>query len=335
MKCTKCGAEQEADVKFCTQCGAPMEQDNQTPEDNGPDPAKEEPAAEAEAVKEEEPAAEAEAVKAEEPAAEAETVKEEEPVPTAVTVPAEPQPNKKFIKVLSAVVAIAAVIAVAALAYVKMATKDPKQVVIEAFENVFPEGQVYPSEELFGLKDFAETVKTADSQGGLTLKMDSCSDETVNAYAGSGLRFQAKDDKTNGRSFFNMGVIYSGMDLANLNAYYGDDTLMLAIPELSGKVFTVDLGDGLADRIKNSPTVGPLLEQNGVDVEGMAAYFTELMDEAEKVQTEGKQPFDMEALINRYKEGCKAQENFKAALTVEKADKGTYTMDGAQVSCKG
>jgi len=43
----------------------------------------------------------------------------------------------------------------------------------------------------------------------------------------------------------------------------------------------------------------------------------------------------MEALINRYKEGCKAQENFKAALTVEKADKGTYTMDGAQVSCKG
>ena len=179
MKCTKCGAEQEADVKFCTQCGAPMEQDNQTPEDNGPDPAKEEPAAEAEAVKAEEPAAEA--VKEEEPAAEAETVKEEEPAPTAVTVPAEPQPNKKFIKVLSAVVAIAAVIAVAALAYVKMAAKDPKQVVIEAFENVFPEGQVYPSEELFGLKDFAETVKTADSQGGLTLKMDSCSDETVNA----------------------------------------------------------------------------------------------------------------------------------------------------------
>ena len=132
-----------------------------------------------------------------------------------------------------------------------------------------------------------------------------------------------------------MGVIYSGMDLANLNAYYGDDTLMLAVPELSAKVFTVDLGEGLADRIKNSPTVGPLLEQNGVDVEGMAVYFTELMDEAEKAQTEGRQPFDVEALINRYKEGCKAQENFKAALTVEKAAKGTYTIDGAQVSCKG
>ncbi len=100
-------------------------------------------------------------------------------------------------------------------------------------------------------------------------------------------------------------------------------------------MFTVDLGEGLAERIKNSPTVGPLLEQNGVDVEGMAVYFTELMDEAEKAQTEGRQPFDVEALINRYKEGCKAQENFKAALTVEKAAKGTYTIDGAQVSCKG
>ena len=53
-------------------------------------------------------------------------------------------------------------------------------------------------------------------------------------------------------------------------------------------MFTVDLGEGLAERIKNSPTVGPLLEQNGVDVEGMAVYFTELMDEAEKAQTEGR-----------------------------------------------
>ena len=48
MKCTKCGAEQEADVKFCTQCGAPMEHDNQAPEDGGSEPVKEEAAAEAE-----------------------------------------------------------------------------------------------------------------------------------------------------------------------------------------------------------------------------------------------------------------------------------------------
>ena len=51
MKCTKCGAEQEADVKFCTQCGAPMEQENHTPQDKVQDPSKEEPEAESEAVK--------------------------------------------------------------------------------------------------------------------------------------------------------------------------------------------------------------------------------------------------------------------------------------------
>ena len=42
-----------------------------------------------------------------------------------------------------------------------------------------------------------------------------------------------------------------------------------------------------------------------MDVEGLAGYFTDLMDEAEKAETEGKQPFDMEALINRYKEGAR------------------------------
>lgn len=322
MKCSKCGAEQEAGVKFCTQCNAPMENEDQASSDPGTENS-------AESASESEAPAESPAV------ASAEILSETPGGQASAVIPEDPQPNKKFMKILIAVIAIVAVVSVAALAYVKMTAKDPKQVVIEAFENVYPEGQVYPMEELFGLKGFGETLKTADSQGGLTLKLDSCSEPTVNAFAGSGLRFEGKNDKANGKSSFNMGVIYNGMDLANLDAYYGDHTLMMAVPELSAKVFTVDLGDGLADRIKNSPTVGPLLEQNGVDVDGLAGYFTELMEEAEQAQAEGKEPFDIEALFNRYKEGCKAQENFKAALTVEKAGKGNYTLDGAEVSCKG
>lgn len=351
MKCNKCGADQEAEVKFCTQCGAPMETGEQAaeaPETETPEtetPETETPEAEApETETPETDTPEAEGSETVEDTADKAASANQDNAPAAEVTPAfqasgnipeEPQPNKKFMKILIAVIAIAAVISVAALAYVKMTAQDPKQVVIEAFENVYQEGQEYPSEELFGLKGFADTMRTADSQGGLTLKMDSCSDPSVNAFAGSGMRFEIKDDKTNGKSLFNMGVIYNGMDLANLDAYYGDDTLMMAIPELSARVFTVDLGEGLADRIKNSPTAGPFLEQSGVDVEGLAGYFTELIDEAEQAQAEGKEPFDFEALINRYKEGCKAQENFKAALTVEKAGKGTYTMDGAEVSCKG
>lgn len=48
---------------------------------------------------------------------------------------------------------------------------------------------------------------------------------------------------------------------------------MMAVPELSGRVFTLDLGEGLGERIKNSPTVGPLLAENGVDVDGLAGYL--------------------------------------------------------------
>ncbi len=363
MKCRKCGAEYGEDVKFCTKCGASMEdegQDSQAWTSAGTEPAKDAGTDEASGAGQDDAgtAAEGQTEAAADGAAEADqtagqlsateagqqaeeagaAVKEEEPKaagPMSVPAAGEPEPNKKFMKILFAVIAALAVIAVAAVAYVKMNAKDPKQVVIDAFEKVYTEDQVFPSEELFGFKDFSEAALKADMESGLTLKMDSCSDPTVNQFAGSGLRLEGKSDKTNGRSSFNMGVIYNGMDLANLDAYYGDDNLMMAVPELSGKVFTLDLGDGLGERIKNSPTVGPLLAENGVDVDGLAGYFTDLIDEAEKAEEEGKAPFDIEALLTRYREGSSAQENFKAAMTVEKADKGTYTMNGAQVSCQG
>ena len=95
-----------------------------------------------------EPAAEA-GQQAEEAGA---AVKEEEPKaagPMSVPAAGEPEPNKKFMKILFAVIAALAVIAVAAVAYVKMNAKDPKQVVIDAFEKVYTEDQVFPSEELF------------------------------------------------------------------------------------------------------------------------------------------------------------------------------------------
>ena len=363
MKCRKCGAEYGEDVKFCTKCGASMEdegQDSQAWTSAGTEPAKDAGTDEASGAGQDDAgtAAEGQTETAADGAAEADktagqpsvteagqqaeeagaAVKEEEPKaagPMSVPAAGEPEPNKKFMKILFAVIAALAVIAVAAVAYVKMNAKDPKQVVIDAFEKVYTEDQVFPSEELFGFKDFSEAALKADMESGLTLKMDSCSDPTVNQFAGSGLRLEGKSDKTNDRSSFNMGVIYNGMDLANLDAYYGDDNLMMAVPELSSKVFTLDLGDGLGERIKNSPTVGPLLAENGVDVDGLAGYFTDLIDEAEKAEEEGKAPFDIEALLTRYREGSSAQENFKAAMTVEKADKGTYTMNGAQVSCQG
>ena len=91
-------------------------------------------------------------------------------------------------------------------------------------------------EELFGLSEFAK-ARVSASRIRLMLKLDSCSEPAVNTYAGSGLRIDAKNDVENNKVSANMGIIYNGMDLVNLDLYYGDNTVMAAVPELSPKVF--------------------------------------------------------------------------------------------------
>lgn len=358
MKCKNCGADMPDDQDVCSVCGAQIGADEQTDnknEEKQETTADAESAAEPVAEEAAEPAAEEVAEMAAEEAAEpvaeatepiaeaAEPVTEAaesaaetaEPAAAVASAAAQQAPKKKGGKIVIGAVAAAAVVAAGAFGLSKVNEKDPKQVVIDAFESVYPEGQVYPIDELFGITKFADAVGTANAEGSLTLKLDSCSDENANAYAGSGLRIGGKSDITNKKSSAEIAAIYNGMDLAKMEVYYGDDMLMMALPELSGKVFTLDLGDGLADRITQSPVVGPLMEENGVDAAGIAEYLSELMDEAEKNQAEGKRTYDFEGLWNRYKEGSKAQENFKAALTVEQGEKKDFTMDGAQVSCKG
>ena len=338
MKCRKCGAEQPEDNKICAQCGADM---TELPEETGgTEPAEGTQgegaqAEEAQAEEAQEEGTQEEGTQVVE--AQMEEAQEEKREETLQTVqkPDVPEKEKKKGKMVGIAVGAAAVVAVAVLAAVKLTAKDPKEVVIEAFERVYSDEIIYPSEELFGTREFAESSVGADSQFSMDIKMDSSTDEMLNAYVGSGFRLEGKSDITNSKSSMNMGIIYNGMDLVNLNAYYGDDIMMLSVPELSDYVFTADLGEGLAERIKNSPVMGPVLAEANVDVDGLAAYFTEVIDESQKQQAEGKTPFDLETLLNRYKEGCQAQDNLKAALTVEKAEKGTYVVNGKETSCRG
>ena len=53
-------------------------------------------------------------------------------------------------------VAAAAVVGIGAFAFTRMSQKDPKDIVIDAFENIYTEGQVNPLEELFGVTQFVE-----------------------------------------------------------------------------------------------------------------------------------------------------------------------------------
>ena len=251
------------------------------------------------------------------------------------SVPEEPKPGKKGMKILIAAGVVAAAGAAAAFAFTRMNAKDPKEAVVDAFQTAFSHEQVSPAEDIFGLSQFSSASVSSDAEAGLTLSLDSSSMEELNALTGSGLRISSRNDVSNKKSDANVGVVYNGMDVVNLDLYYGDHTLMASIPELSEKVLTLDLGDGLADRIKNSPAMSRLLDENGISADAAAAYLTEATALAEENAAAGGNTLDLPALMDRYREGCKAQENFKAALTVEKTDKSTVTVNGQEKECRG
>ena len=271
----------------------------------------------------------------EEKAVEAEKAVDVAKAPEKDAKAAESQAEKPKKKTgLIAAIAVGAVLLVAGsvFAFVKLTEKEPKEVVITAFENVYADDQVNPIEELFGLSQFAESAAAADVETELTIRLDDSSEESIQAYSGSGLRVTGQYDRTKKKSGANAGVIYKGMDLFQVQVYYGEENLMAALPEFTSRVFMLDLSDGLGERIEKSPILGPMLKSQGVNVEGLAAYFEEAAAQVEAGKT---QKLDIDGLMKRYQEGTKAQENFKAAMTVEKAEKGTFVMNGEEVNCKG
>lgn len=373
MKCPNCGTETNDMEKVCSVCSTPLEGDtsaggeekNQVPADTpaapGAEAAETAPAAPGTEVAETVPAApgtevaeaspealtpEAAETSSEAPALEAAEISpevtDESPAASApdtrAYIPADPpaggKKNGGKIAMAAAGIAAVAVIGGGVFCITRMLNaKDPKEVVIDAFKTVYSEEQTYPMKEIFGFEELAESSLTGDVEAGLSLALDSCSEAQVDAYKGLGMELDEKLDRTNSQFSMDLAAIYNSMDLLTLNMYYGNDTLMVAMPELVDQVFVADLGEGLAERVENSPTLGPLMETEEVDVEGLMDYIRELMEKAQSEQT--TDPYGIQGAWTRYQEGCKAQEKFKAALTVEKSDKGRYLLDGQEVQCQG
>ena len=239
-------------------------------------------------------------------------------------------------KILVIGACIATVLGLGVFGATRLMEKDPKEIVIAAFENVYPEDQVKPMEELFGLSEFQENASN-NSEANFKITLDQVSDETANQAAGVGIRTGAKYDREQRKVSGNLGFLYNNMDVVNLNLYYGDETVMVSIPELSGKVFTLDLTEGLAERLENSPLLGPALANSDMDVKGLELFFREYTEWIEKKAEDAKagDPYGFRDAWNRYKNGCEASENFKAALTVEKAEKAVFQMDGKEENCRG
>ena len=300
MKCTKCGAELQENEKICRVCG----QETETVETN--------------ALKEE--------TKGKSDTTDGVAASEQ-------AVSGSPEPGKKksgkmMIGVAAAVAAVGIGIAV-----VPRLMEDPKKTVIAAFESVNSDNQITGAEEIFGLREFLENYGKVNCESIFRMQIDGCSEPGMEMLTGAGLEIRSKADLENWKSRAEMALNYNHMDLAELQFYYGDQVFMAAVPELVDRVFTLKIDDSLGDSLKNSPTVAPYLEASGVDTEQLAELVQEMMKKPENGTAKGQ--LDFPGLLDRYQKGCKAKESFQQAMMVEKAEKGSFLVDGKETVCKG
>lgn len=236
--------------------------------------------------------------------------------------------GKMMIGVAAAVAAVGIGIAV-----VPRLMEDPKKTVIAAFESVNSDNQITGAEEIFGLREFLENYGKVNCESIFRMQIDGCSQPGMEMLTGAGLEIRSKADLENWKSRAKMALNYNHMDLAELQFYYGDQVFMAAIPELVDRVFTLKIDDSLGDSLKNSPTVAPYLEASGVDTEQLAELVQEMMKKPENGTAKGQ--LDFPGLLDRYQKGCKAKESFQQAMMVEKAEKGSFLVDGKETVCKG
>ena len=300
MKCTKCGAELQENEKICRVCG----QETETVETNT---LKEETKGKSDTT---------------------DGVAASEQALSGSPEPEKKKSGKMMIGVAAAVAAVGIGIAV-----VPRLMEDPKKTVIAAFESVNSDNQITGAEEIFGLREFLENYGKVNCESIFRIQIDGCSQPGMEMLAGAGLEIRSKADLENWKSRAEMALNYNHMDLAELQFYYGDQVFMAAVPELVDRVFTLKINDSLGDSLKNSPTVAPYLEASGVDTEQLAELVQEMMKKPENGTAKGQ--LDFPGLLDRYQKGCKAKESFQQAMMVEKAEKGSFLVDGKETVCKG
>lgn len=321
MKCPFCNEEISQEVKVCPHCNAPVAQE-------------ENPAPSREGTSEETNSSLEDVLETKE-SGDFQQVAEAAGDSLLQALPENKKAGKgKWIAIGAAVVAVCGI---GAAAMVMMNAKSPKERVIDAFEQAFSEeGQVSPGEEIFGWSQLAEAMNQEDIEEGFELTLSGSSMPELDMFRDSGLRFTAESSPSTQTVAFDAGVIYGGMDLLNLDAYYGEEKVLLSIPQLSSRVFLFDVSDGLADRMKASPFLGPIMEQTGFDIDAYAALMERASQQIkESSENGGRQPFDIQALMDRYREGCQAKAKFQEALTVEKGEKKPFTVNGQEMDCQG
>lgn len=98
---------------------------------------------------------------------------------------------------------------------------DPKDTVIDAFKSITAEGQLNPSEEIFGTKELEKLLQKGSAQTGMELSMTGISDESLNQMSGAGIGLDVKRDVDSGRQLLNLSLQYGGRRIGGRTALHG------------------------------------------------------------------------------------------------------------------
>lgn len=91
-----------------------------------------------------------------------------------------------------------------------------------AFKSITAEGQLNPSEEIFGTKELEKLLQKGSAQTGMELSMTGISDESLNQMSGAGIGLDVKRDVDSGRQLLNLSLQYGGGELADAQLYMDD-----------------------------------------------------------------------------------------------------------------
>jgi hypothetical protein len=238
--------------------------------------------------------------------------------------------NGKKVGIIAGIIGLIAVVGVAA-SMMLIKKEDPKEVVIQAFKSVYEEETVNHLENIIGFSEIYERAIKENNEVNLSLKLADSSMSELAAFTGTGFDIQGKTDQEANKSIATIGIQFQDMDLLHLDGYLDDKEFMMAIPELSESVFTINYADDLQGQIENSPFLGEVFLESGIDFDA----FGEYMEQVQNYDSDGKNTlFDLTALWDRYKTGSEAIENLKTAMTVEKGQKTTAIVDGEEAGCR-
>lgn len=244
----------------------------------------------------------------------------------------EPVKNEKKpgMKMWGIIAGIVVIIAIAA-AVLFSGKKDPKDTVIKAFKSIYAEGQTDPMEQIFGWKEMSKKLSKESSSVGMELQFENSSEESLAQLTSGKIGVTVLNDVENKKMFMSMGADYADMNLANMLFYLDDKQLVVSLPELSKKAFTLNYAENLEEQISKSPYIGQMIAESGVDIAGFENY----LKKCNEIASSGTELFNVQELWNRYKEGSKAIDDLKAAMTVQEADKKSFTINGKEQDCSG